>query len=170
MLGNAASIATLILFIIYFVGRGITIHRMRDLERFDIVVKDKMFDYTEHQIVDEFELPNLSPMEDELCSAIIITSVSGIHSFKVYKRELDEDLNVVGKKLFCQREKMVNIGQSVVLYTFLPEAIARYDIEYHLADYRKVTFPIVDNMKSGVISEYIIPHHTFKSVLYYLFR
>lgn len=170
MLGNAASLATLILFVIYFAGRGITIIRMRDLERFDINVKEKGFEQAEHLIVEEYLLPNLFPMEDELNSAIIITSVSGIYSFKVYKYEFDDDFNVVGKKLVVQREKMVNIGQAIVLYAFLPEAIARYDIEYHLADYRKVRFPIVANMRSGILSEYIIPRHTVRSVLYYLFR
>lgn len=170
MLGNAASIATLILFVIYFIGRGITVCRMRDLEQCSIEVKDYSFDHTEYQIVEEYPLDIDFTEEEPFGSAIIITSANGIYSFRIYEYEFDNDMNVVGKKTIVSRDKLINIGQSVVFYSYIPELIARYEIVYRTADFRKICFPVVDNLKSGVITESLVPHHTIRSVLYYLFR
>ena len=168
MLSNAASIATLVLFAIYFIGRFITIFRMQELEPIDLILTDTKFDRMKYQIVDEF-LYDIPP-EGEVWPILVLRSISGIRSLVLYEYQYDNELNVIDKKVVSRRSKLVNIGQSIVFYTGLPELVPMYEIEYETMDYRKVVFPVVDNMKSGVLTEFMVPKHTVKSVLYYFFR
>lgn len=168
MLSNAASIATLVLFAIYFIGRFITIFRMQELEPIDLILTDTNFDQTDYQIVEEYL--GYSYEEGEVYPVLILRSVAGIRSLVLYQYQYDSDFNVIGKKEISNRKKLINIGQSVVFYTYLPELEPIYEIEYETMDYRKIKFPIVDNMKNGVLTESMVPTHTVKSVLYYFFR
>ena len=168
MLSNAASIATLILFVVYFLGRFITIFRMQELEPIDLTLTDTSFDLNAYLIVDEFL--NNSPPQGEVWPVLILKSITGIRSLVLYQYQFDDELNVIDKKVISKRNKLVNIGQSVAFYTGIPEIEPIYEIEYETMDYRKITFPIVDNLKSGVLSETMIPKHTIKSILYYFFR
>lgn len=77
-LGDIASIATLILFVIYFAGRIITIVRTRDIFSDEIKIEMVDFDQSGLNIVDIFDL------ENEPYNAFVLTSKHGIYDLSVY--------------------------------------------------------------------------------------
>lgn len=165
MLGDVASVATLVLFVIYFLGRLITIINEESI-CYDTIsyVSDDVCNISD--IIDTFETDS-----DGYITAIVLTSKQGINDIKVYELFYDKELNEIkNRKTVVATCDFLNVGQSFAIKTQIPEIIPRYRIEYITHDFRKVEFDILDNMKNGVVSEMIRPKHTLKSVLYYFFR
>lgn len=171
MLGNISAIATLTLFIIYFIGRVITIFMERDIchDEIKFLPIDHMDKY---DIVEELETFTINEnMQEEFPSTVILTSKQGIRNISVFELVYDNELNEMKKSAkTITTYDFLNIGQSFAIKTFVPELIPRYRIVYHTQDFKKVTLNISENLKSGVASEMLHPKHTFKSVFYYLFR
>ena len=163
-LGDWASIATLVLFIIYFTGRIITIARLQRLETNEIHILPADEVCKGYDIVEDFYL------DDSPTYTIIVKSITGIRSLVVYKIVYDSELNPIGREATACTINFVNIGHAVTISLSLPELLPWYELEYQTMDYKKVTLPLVDNLKSGIISEFIVAKHTFKSVLYNLLR
>lgn len=163
ILSDVASIATLILFIIYFVGRIITIMKQRDIyyDQLEILLADD--NKYDHHFVEEFHL------DDDPYNNFVITSAQGIWGLKIYQYQLDDNYQVLGKSMVATYP-FLNINHRVAIYLTVPELIPRYCVEYTTADFKRVTFDLKDNMKSSVLSEIARPKHTWRSVLYYLFR
>ena len=162
-----ASIATLILFIIYFIGRYWTIKATRWVCEEKITVLHENNEINEYNIVDGFDL---SYSHKELVpSTIILTSVQGIYDFKIYECEYDLVKGITSKEVIHSVD-FVNIGNSIEIIAYLPDDRPEYLIEFTTNDYRKVTKELVDNLKSGVISEFYTAEHTRKSIFYYLFK
>lgn len=73
ILGNIASVATLILFVFYFIGRIITIVRNRYVFTDELRMMGAGFDNKEFDIVEVFDL------EKEAYNTFILTSRQGIY-------------------------------------------------------------------------------------------
>ena len=171
MLGDIASIATLILFVIYFIGRAITIGIEKNLCTEKISFEADQDIYNRYDIVEEVSTGDAPDSDADMRATIILTSTQGIWNIKIYQIAYDDDFNEIKKISKCiEAYDFLNIGQSYVIKTFVPEIIPRYRIEYRTQDMKKVTFDIAENLKNGVISELLVPKHTVKSLVYYLFR
>lgn len=169
MISNIASIATIVLFVIYFVGRTITIFAQVD------VCCDEVLFCNVGQAEEKFNIienwGDIGDAEEELLSVVVLTSKQGIRKIKITRIGYDENLNYCRKnsKLLYAKD-FLNIGESVVFTTYLPEVIPIYKLEFRTLDFKKVSLEILDNLKSGVASEMLVAKHTIKSVLYHLFR
>lgn len=159
MLGDIASIATLVLFVFYFIGRIITIIIVKPIWSDKIVNYDSATD-----IVEEYEIDNSG------CKRAL-TATNGIRNLKIYAVEFDPKIGVVysSKKLLYEKA-FLNIGQSIAICADLPDCIPKIIIEYETLEYMKVSIDWVDNCKNGVVSEIPMLKHTFKSIIYYLCR
>lgn len=157
MLGDIASIATLLLFVIYFIGRIITIIMVKPIWNDKIVDCDSATD-----IVDEYKI-------DETGCKTALTTTNGIRNVKIYSVEFDPEEGVIysSKKLLYEKE-FLNVGQSIVIHADLSDCIPQIIVEYETIEYMKVTIHWVDNCKNGVMSEIPTMKHTLKSILYYL--
>lgn len=171
MLSDISAVATLVLFFIYFIGRVITIAIEKDICHDKITFESSDGIREKYEIVDEISTLDNQRSETDFCTTIVLTSTQGIWEIKVFEIAYDEEFN---RKESCDREiasyAFLNIGQSYAINTFVPEIFPAYRIEYRTQDMKKVTFEISDNLKNGVISEKIVPNHTIKSIIYYLFR
>ena len=78
MLAEISSIATLILFVIYFSGRVITICRTRSIFEDDIKVDSLSLSSTEYDII-EYVTLNKNPY-----NTCLLTSKQGIYSVTIY--------------------------------------------------------------------------------------
>lgn len=161
MLGDIASITTLILFVFYFVGRTITIFTVRKINFETINVS------TENSNVENVE--EVWYAGEDTPYSVLLTSTQGIFDIKLYKKICDEELNLIGYKIEARKD-FLNIGQVLEIKTMLPDIHAAYMLEYTMIDYRKVSFELVDNMRGGAFSAIATPRHTLKSVLYYYFK
>lgn len=92
ILGNIASVATLILFVFYFIGRIITIVRNRYVFTDELRMMGAGFDNKEFDIVEVFDL------EKEAYNTFILTSRQGIYDLAVYRILYDSDFNQIGRK------------------------------------------------------------------------
>lgn len=61
-------------------------------------------------------------------------------------------------------------GFSFQFNTYLVEGIPQYMIEYKSNDFTKGKLFFIENGKNGIIGELIYKKHTFRSILYYLFK
>lgn len=161
MLGDIASITTLILFVFYFVGRTITIFTVRKINFESIAVSTGRLNV--ENVEEVWYAGENTPY------SVLLTSTQGIFDIKLYKKVCDSELNLIGYKLEEQKD-FLNIGQVLEIKTMLPDIHAGYVLEYTMIDYRKVSFDLVDNMRGGAFSATAKPRHTWKSVLYYIFK
>ena len=161
-ISNIASIATLILFVFYFVGRIITIIRSKPLYSDKIYIRKNTEELSSFNIVDEISLE-----DSNFC--YIIQSEEGMYSLKILKISYCENMEEYGKR--CIKEyHFLNQNQSVSIIADVPDVVVRYEIQYYTYDFRKVVFPLGSCGKNTVITEMVKPKHTVKSVLYCLFR
>jgi len=173
MFSNIASGATLILFGIYFIGRIVTIVIEKDMQYDEISYEKMKYGFSRHyDIVDQLTIsePNLT---EENYNCIVLTSKQGIRNIKIYSLEYDyENLEQKPKQEQLIGEcKFLNIGQSYAIYANVNETFAGHRIVYETHDLKQVTFDIVDkDMVNGVASFLSQPKHTWKSIVYYLFR
>lgn len=161
MLGEIASIATLVLFVFYFVGRGITIFMVRKLWKDKIVQGET--DYSQYHLVD-----SIGKEEDPIYGALI--SQEGIRDLHVY--EMTEDAQGIprkrGKEIY--NRNFLNIDEGIAIRRMSGDLFPTLQIEYLSYDYMKVSLEWRDNLKNGVFSEMVHPRHTVRSFFYYLLR
>lgn len=163
MLGDIASIATLILFVFYFVGRILTMLRTESLYMDELIEETSDFDRKNYNIIEDFIL------EEDGYNSIILTSKQGIYSLSIFKINYDENLNKL-EHTKVDGIDFVNIGCSVNIQLTIPELVTTYEMEYYTHDFKKVTVELWSNLKNGFITESAKPKHTFKSWCYYLFK
>ena len=171
MVGIISSIATLILFVIYFIGRIITIKMEKHIYYDKITFEAPEDVYGKYDIIDEINTVNNSEGEATYQTVVVLTSLQGIRDITVYELAYDNMMNEQKehKKVIASQD-FLNIGQSYAIRTIIPEIFPNYRIEYRTQDKRKVTFNITDNLKNGVLSEMVEIRHTLCSYIYYLFR
>lgn len=158
-----SSVATLILFVFYFIGRMITIFSVKQVWRDKVVIG--IPDESEYEIVDTVDVQDNT---NTLYGVLI--SREGIRDLKVYEVICNEEGLPIqkGQKLFSK--DFLNIDQAIGFYVETGDLFPTLIIEYKTFDYMKVRLEWRDNLKSGVFSEFIQPKHTIKSFCYYLFR
>ena len=162
MLGNIASIATLILFVIYFIGRIISliIEKKVIYEKIDIYIKEEDIP-KDLKISDEYRCEH----EGEI---LIITPYEKSYNWlAIYECKYNENLKKV--KELKKFEKIMN-NTSIRIDTVLTCGIPLYIIEFERSDFIKGTLILQSNGKNGIQEEMLTFHHTWKSVIYYLFR
>ena len=160
------SLASIILFIVYVVGRGITIIMVERLW------KDKIYtgcmDYSSFSIVDSVGIQGQGFQRDTIQGVLV--SKEGIRNLRVFN--VKEDRNripcVKGEEIY--KLDFLNIDEALAFYVETGELFPALIIEYEAFDYMKVRIEWRDNLKSGVHSEEIRPRHTVKSFLYYFCR
>jgi hypothetical protein len=171
VLGGISAVATLILFVIYFVGRCIVIGIEKKV-CYDEVAYISAKDSRCYNIVDQIDTVS-SNGDDETNASIklfVLTSRQGIRNIETFKICYDDGFKRIAKLLKVASCDFLNVGQSFAIKVFVPEIFPEYRIVFHTQDFKKVTLDISDNLKSGVVSEMLRPKHTFKSILYYLFK
>ena len=165
MLGNIASIATLILFVIYFIGRIISliIEKKVIYEKIDIYIKEEDIP-KDLKISDEYRCEH----EGEI---LIITPYEKSYNWlAIYKFKYNEkNKNLKKVKELKKFEKIMN-NTSIRIDTVLTCGIPLYIIEFERSDFIKGTLILQSNGKNGIQEEMLTFHHTWKSVIYYLFR
>ena len=163
MIADLASIATLILFAIYFIGRIITIFNNEKLYTDLITIESKDFYSDSMQIVEEWNL------EGDSYNKVFLTTTEGIRDIQLFEYQYDSEMNKIGETLIKEK-KFLNVGHTLEIQTTIPETCAKYKLVYTTQDFKQVTYVMLSNMKNGVTSELVKPLHTTKSVMYYLFR
>lgn len=164
VLGTASSVATLILFVIYFIGRAITIHQERGLYLDELAIgRASQTDHDRYKVIETLKLV------DNPYNVFYIISKQGIWNLKVYKYTFDNDINIVGEHKI-KEYKFINIDEAIKIELNVPEIIPQYRVEYTTVDYKKVKFELRDNMKNGVMSQIAEIQHTPMSIIYYFFR
>ena len=158
-----SSVATLILFIFYFIGRIIAILSVKQIWRDKIILRKP--DYKEYEIVDEVFLDNY----DNKIYGILL-SKDGIRKLKIYRSVPDKKGICIanGQKIF--ERSFLNIDHAIATHEDTGELYPTLIIEYQTFDYMKVRINWCDNLKNGIIGELVRPKHTLKSFCYYLFR
>ena len=165
MLGNIASIATLILFVIYFIGRIISliIEKKVIYENIDIYANaDEM--PKDIKIVDEYRCKYYNEI-------LIITPYEKSYNWlAIYECEYNKKTNKLEKVKELEKfEKIIN-NTSIRVDATITCGIPLYMIEFERADYIRGTLILQSNGKNGVQEEMIKLKHTWKSIIYYIFR
>lgn len=163
-LGDIGSIATLILFVIYFIGRIMTIFIVKKLyyDEIDLITIDTNRD--NYNIVSTYTLTENAE------TSFIITSRQGIFDLKIYKYLYDDEVFEQKGVEHIYTHEFLNINESIELETFVSETISLFKVEYLTSDYKKVSFDIIDYTQAGIITQFVEPKLTLRSFLYYLFR
>lgn len=161
--GNIASIATLVTFLFYTVGKVVTIIRATALmsEDFGVSLGTEFDgDYSDYYDVDGGgEVLSIT-------SAVPIVSITLIPVlYDGKKDELKDGPTTTKHKLRPKRNSRVFLRMSI------PEGIPNYRVKIRRFDGTNVKFYVGYNGRSGGMSpvEYKISH-TFWSVLYYIFQ
>ena len=165
-LATIASVATLILFVFYIVGRIITIMVTDHIWK-DKIVTLKDTQESPYDIVDEI-YENYPPFETSygINQYSLLVSKEGIRNLKVFQAEMaDNSLGAKrGKQIF--HRVFLNIDQAIAIYVPLGEVVPYLFIEYTTYDYMRVQIAWIDNLKNGIFTEHIQPKHTIRSVIY----
>lgn len=166
MLGDLASIATLILFVIYFIGRFITIFIEKQIKYESIDIYDTEKNIKENEkIVEEFKC------DDKYFNILIIKPTEkSFKWFRIYENIYDDKNNFVTKKEKIYECNNIYNGHAIRVDAELAETFPRYTIEFKRSDYMIGKLNLSGNFKNGVQEEFLKYNHTFMSVIYYLFR
>lgn len=164
VLSAAASFATLILFVIYFVGRIITIFAVKSIWKDKVLVDESR--YKDYGVIEDVILEDCAT--DGIAG--ILVSSEGIRDLKIYTVECKHELLEYHKGKCIFSLNFLNINEAIAICVPLGDLYPTLIIEYLTADYMKVKVEWKDNLKSGVFSETIHPKHTVRSFLYFLFR
>ena len=165
-ISEIASIATLILFVIYFIGRIISIiveksikYEIVDLFNKEDELKESM------KIVDEYRCT------ENYSNIIIITPKGKAYNWiKIYECNYNERKNsIVKTKLLYKTDRIYN-DTSFRLNTIVSCGIPQYVIEFERSDYMKGILYTQCNGKNGIQEEILEFKHSLRSVLYYLFK
>lgn len=157
------SLASIILFLIYIIGRGITIIAVDRLWRDKIYTGDR--DYSVFNVIDSVSVSDYIFQQDAIQGVLV--SKEGIRNIKVFR--VKEDIN----KIPCIKDRLIyekdflNIDEALSFYVETGDLFPTLLIEYEAFDYMKVNIEWRDNLINGVHSERIRPKHTLRSFFYY---
>jgi len=164
IIANISSIATIILFIFYFVGRIIIILKEIKLvcEKIELFITNDDEIFNKYKIVDDISL------DDDCIEYMIITPCDKSYNWiKVFKYD-DTEL----KKKTCKyyRKDILNKGHSIKINANIAETIPKYLVQFERSDYIVGEMIIAHNGKNGIQEEMIKCNHTIKSILYYILK
>ena len=162
LISYASAIATLILFILYFVGRIWVINKNKKLlfENFSIEY------ITEEDKVERKNQYDLGGLE-----LITISSTQGLNWIKVYKVEFDSKSNkmVIKNKEPLIYHNLLNVNENLYIKDTIPCGMPIYRIEYERFDYIQGKFEVGFDGEYGGLSKIDFKIKlTIKSYLYYI--
>jgi hypothetical protein len=163
-ISEISSIATLILFGLYFIGRILTMHVERNIRniRVESYYKDMPFD--NYDIVDE-------EMIDECdYEGIIITPLSDLNYIRIVKCIWNEKKGKLIEGKVIYEYKNLITDYSLLVKIALPCGMPTYKLYFQRCDYMKGEMYIAENGKNGILSEGLKMKHTIKSRIYYIVR
>lgn len=163
LLGDCASVLTIVLFVFYIIGRIIR-----------ICIEGK---YIHEKIIwcrsDEPDIDRKYIIKENICldpkskfGFVIMPKNSAIKNIKIY--EFNNEENKKGKCI-VDEDVFLNEGYGIFVQTDNPELLVNYYMEFKRTDGMTCKFKIRSNTKNGVNEELIECHHNISSVLYYLF-
>lgn len=162
-----SSIATLILFLFYFIGRIITVLSVQRMW------KDKVYLYpnkeSNYGIVDDIFYDDYSYEHEDIVYGILV-SKEGIRDIKIYNVKVNSDGLYIDKGELLYKRDFLNIDEAIAFHIEPGELYPTLIVEYVSFDFMKIRFEWRDNLKNGVFSEMVEPKHSIKSFLYYLLR
>ena len=166
MIGDLASIATLMLFVIYFIGRCITIYMEKQIKYESIDIYDDEKKITKNEkIVEEFT------SDDKYFNVLIIKPLEkSFKWFRIYKNIYDDENNFIIKREKIYECTNIYNRHVIRIYIKLSEIFPQYTIEFQRSDYMVGKIDMSENLKNGVQEEMLKYTHTLKSIIYYLFR
>ena len=167
IIANIASIATIILFIFYFIGRFIIIKKEKSgiYEQIDLYTTNTENIFKKYKMVDEIVLDE-NPSE-----YMIITPTEKMYNWiKIYKYKYKYNGNeLVKEKCLWSKENLYK-NHSIKIKTYVVEGIPKYIIKFERSDYMIGEIFVVHNGKNGIQEEMIKCKHTLKSILYYILK
>lgn len=163
MVGTIASVATLVLFVFYFIGKGIAIHIGGKL-----VYEPFEFYLDSDEIPESKKVAATYDLGDG--ESIVITSTRGVNSVKCYAYQHNTQKRRHKSKNLVFEHGFLNVGQSIEIKTYLAECVPEYYLEYVTCDYLKGFFPIQCDIATCNLQKHIKLKHTWKSFLYYLVK
>lgn len=160
IIGFISSIATLILFVMYFIGKFFIIKSNQNLihDKIEAIYDESTSE--KYKIVDSYDVGG--------GEKLIITSLNGINYIKCYQLYYDNENNRIINKKLVFKHGFLNIGHSIEINTILVEGFPQYKIEYETSDFMIGEMYLQYNGRNGITSENVHIKHTFKSYIYYL--
>lgn len=159
-LSNIASIATLILFFMYFIGRIWTISKEKHFasETFSVTA----FSGNDNAIIN---------YDEEMGDIITIISSVAYKRLSIKEGEYDWNNNcfVSKKEVFVIYDVPVN--RAIVMRVDIPDIAIRHQVSFQRYDGMKGSFFLARSGKDGSFIPYNYElHHTFSSVMFYIFK
>lgn len=158
--GNLASVATLILFVMYFIGRSWSTFQIKNevAEKLDRDMKN------DFKVIDEFDIGENTE------GKVYLTATNTLRSVKIYESLFSDKKGKVTKGKLYMNCGCLRNGFTFQFNTYLVEGIPQYMLEYQSNDFTKGVLYFAENGKNGIVEELIYKKHTLRSVLYYLFK
>lgn len=159
LIGFASSLITLLLFVMYILGRIILIKKMEVtlLESLKVCRDNELDDV---EVVEEFTLG------ENNSEVVYLTSDEPMRYIKFYEYDFMNERN--GTLLY--QHGLLKNGYTIKINTYLTCGIPNYLIEYQRFDYVKGRVLLGENGKNGLIIENLEIKHTLKSIIYYLIK
>lgn len=160
IISTLASVASLILFVIYFIGRFCNVFQIKNeiYEKLDRETKE------DFKIVDEFDIGEYTSEK------VYLTATHTLRNVKIYECSFSQERKKVKKgKLYMKCGSLRN-GFTFQFNTYLSECIPTFMLEYQSNDFTKGKLLFAENGKNGIIEEQIYKTHTFRSILFYFFK
>ena len=156
-INNISTIISLILFLLFIIGRIWTI-----LQRKNIIDEELDTEFKEHfKIIESFDI-GLNTEEK-----IYLTAKHTLVNVKVYECKLKKNGKLKKAKTYVNCGDLRN-GFTFQFNTYLVEGVPRFLLEYQSNDdYTKGQLLFIENGRNGIIEQNIHKKHTFKSVIYY---
>lgn len=165
LIGLISSLITVALFIAYIVGKILLIKQMEVtlFERFDLHYLQETESNIQNVKYDIVESFNIGDYNNEV---IYITPSKPIRYLNIY----EFDANKLTKGQLIKTIGPIANGHTIQINTYLNCGMPNFTIEFQRFDFVKGTLDLVENGKTGVISQNLKINHTFKSYLYYLVK
>lgn len=160
LISAIASIATLILFIFYFIGRIWTLSKEQQFatERFRVTPTKESVEHN-----DDFDFGGAATIE--------VVSLMAYKYFAVTPVEYDIDTNNVKKVGVPITKYNIQANRPLYIVIDIPEIIPQYIVEFQRYDGIKGSFYILESGRTGEIVAWGYNlKHTASSISYYLFR
>jgi hypothetical protein len=163
IIANIASIATIILFIFYFIGRFIIIKKEKNgiYEQIDLYITNSENIFKKYKIVDEIVL------DENSSEYMIITPTEKMYNWiKIYKYNGNE---LVKEECLWSKDNLSK-NHSIKIKAYIVERVPKYIIKFERSDYMTGEIFVVHNGKNVIQEEMIKCKHTLKSILYYVLK
>lgn len=162
IVGCSSSVATLILFILYFCGKYFIIKQMKNTIFENVVRYDS--NPINLRVVEEY---NVGENNSE---QLFIYSSNSLNWIKVYECSYDDNKKIFVKNKLIIKHGYLRNGFSIKINTYLPCGLPSYILEYQRFDFIIGSLLLSENGKNGIVDEGLSIKHTFKSLLYYLVK